>query len=241
MSKSRSIIPALLPRALTALAVSVLGMAGSALAAPVATYAEIGDAGQTQGTAQSALAGGAVLSDIFGSLGSETDVDLFVVNITSFAAFSATTVNSGTDSLLDTQIFLLTLSGQAVCLNDNDVADPSFFRSTLGAGQCSSAGGPGQYLLGISSGFFDAVDGNNDLLFAADPTTNAVRGAASTFGLAGFVDNGVFPGNFGSYDIQLTGVTALPEPTSMLLIAGALAGCGWSSTRRQRPTAKSAA
>lgn len=240
MSKSRSIIRAFVPRSLTALAVAVLGMATSALAAPVATYTEIGDAGQTQATAQGALAGGFALTDIFGSLGSETDVDLFVVNITSFAAFSATTVNSGTDSMLDTQIFLMTLSGQAVCLNDNDVADPSFFRSTLGAGQCSSASGPGQYLLGISSGFFDAVDINNDLLFTADPTTTAVRGASSTFALAGFVDNGVFPGNLGSYDIQLTGVTALPEPTTMLLVAGALAGCGWS-TRRQRPTAKPAA
>lgn len=240
MSKSRSIIRAFVPRSLTALAVAVLGMATSALAAPVATYTEIGDAGQTQATAQGALAGGFALTDIFGSLGSETDVDLFVVNITSFAAFSATTVNSGTDSMLDTQIFLMTLSGQAVCLNDNDVADPSFFRSTLGAGQCSSASGPGQYLLGISSGFFDAVDVNNDLLFTADPTTTAVRGASSTFALAGFVDNGVFPGNLGSYDIQLTGVTALPEPTTMLLVAGALAGCGWS-TRRQRPTAKPAA
>jgi len=236
MSKSRSNIRAFLSRSL---AVAALGIATSAMAAPV-SYSEVGDAGQTQGTAQSAYGGASPLSHIFGSLSSSTDVDLYVVNIASLAAFSATTVNSGTDDLLDTQIFLMTLSGQAVCLNDNDVSDPAFFRSTLGAGSCSSASGPGLYLLGISSGFFDAVDMNNDLLFATDPTTIATRGAASTFALAGFVDNGAFNPNAGRYDIQLTGVTALPEPTTMLLAFGALAGCGWTS-RRQRSAAKAAA
>ena len=84
-----------------------------------AIHTEVGDAGQTQSTAQETGAAGVSLTDIFGSLLSETDADLYLINIVNPAAFSATTFNA-TGGFLDTQLFLLTLSGAPVYVNDDD-------------------------------------------------------------------------------------------------------------------------
>jgi len=240
MSIPRSNTRPFLARSLTALALAAAGFTTSALAGPVVTHTEIGDAGETLSTAQATFGFDSPLSNIYGSLSGKFDVDLYLINITNFAAFSATTVNSGTDALLDTQLFLLTTSGKAVCMNDNALGDPNYFHSTLGVGACSSAYGNGLYLLGIASGFYDAVDGNNDLLFATGLDTD-VRGAGSSFTLAGYIDNGAFDPNAGVYNIQLTGAASVPEPATLLLAFGALAGCGWTTSRRQRPSTKTSA
>lgn len=234
MSIPRFTHRAYLPRSLTALALAAMGFTTSALAG---TYTEVGDAGQMQGTAQSTVGSGS-LTDIFGTISSTYDVDLFLINITDFASFSATTINSGTDGSLDSQLFLLTTSGKAICANDNA---QGVLQSMLGVGSCGAGFGNGQYLLGISSGFYDAVDANNVLLFAANNGTEAVRGANSSFALAGYTDTGAFDPNFGAYDIQLTGasaVSAVPEPTTVMLMLGGLAVCGAAASRRQRASTK---
>jgi len=235
MSIPRSNNRALLSRSLTALALAAMGFTTSALAG---SYAEVGDAGQLVGTAQSTVGTGS-LTDIFGSISNVHDVDLYLINITNFAAFSASTVNSGTDAFLDTQLFLLTTSGKAVCANDNVLGG---FQSMLGVGSCGSSLGNGQYLLGIGSGFYDAVDTNNVLLFVQNNGTETVRGPNSSFALAGYTETGtVFDPNFGPYDIQLTGaaaVSAVPEPATVALMLGGLAVCGLSASRRQRSSTK---
>lgn len=234
MAISRSTPRAFLPRSLTVLALATLGFTTSAFAG---SYTEVGDAGQLVGAAQSTVGTGS-LTDIYGSVSDVHDVDLYLINITNFAAFSASTVNSGTDAFLDTQLFLLTTSGKAVCANDNSGGG---FQSLLGAGSCGSGLGNGQYLLGIGSGFYDPVDANNVLLFAPNNGLETVRGPNSTFALAGYTDNGAFDPNFGAYDIQLTGaaaVSAVPEPATVALMLGGLAICGLSASRRQRSSTK---
>ena len=235
MSIPRSNTRAFLPRSLTALALAAMGFTTSALAG---TYTEVGDAGQLQATAQSTVGNSGSLTDIFGSVSNVHDVDLYLINITNFAAFSASTVNLGTDAELDTQLFLLTTSGKAVCANDNALGG---FQSVLGAGSCGSSLGNGQYLLGIGSGLYDPVDANNVLLFAQNNGLETVRGPNSTFALAGYTDNQAFDPNFGAYDIKLTGaaaVSAVPEPATVALMLGGLAVCGLAASRRQRSSTK---
>ena len=184
------------------------------------TFTEIDDAGQTQTTAQVGAGTPGALTDIFGSLASETDVDLYVIDIANPGSFSATTVNAGT-GFVDTQLFLLTLAGAPVFLNDDDVGGMSF-GSTLPAGSFSSFAA-GRYLLGVAGSGYSPANTNSQLLFATGLSTE-LRGPASGLQpafLGKFVDDGYFADNFGAYDIKLTGVAAIPEPaTNALLLAG---------------------
>src|SRR3954470_18486376 len=82
-----------------------------------AQYSEQGDAGTSLGTAQST---GAVanqpLPSIAGNLSSAADLgDFYYLTITNPAAFSASTVGGST---MDTMLYLFTLSGNPVFLND---------------------------------------------------------------------------------------------------------------------------
>jgi len=230
MSIPRFNTRAIFYRSLTALALATVGFSTSAVAG---TYTEAGDAGQLIGSAQTTVGTGA-LTDIFGSTADKFDVDLYLINITDFAAFSASTVNSGTDAVLDTQLFLLTTSGKAVCLNDNALGG---FQSVLSGASCGTGLGNGQYLLGIGTGYYEPVDGNNVLLFAPGLDT-AVRGPNSSFALAGYADVGAFD-NAGAYDIKLTGaaaVSAVPEPATVALMLGGLAVCGVAARRQRAST-----
>jgi hypothetical protein len=204
---------------------------GFASPAHAVIFTESGDAGQTQATAQAALGVGA-LTDIFGSLRSPLDADLFVINITNPATFSASTVNA-TGGFLDTQLFLLTLAGAPLLLNDDDAGGLSLL-SRLPTGSAASLGA-GLYLLGISQSGYDPANIVNQLLFASGLSTS-VRGPASGLVppvLGQFADNTFFVDS-GPYDIQLTGVAAIPEPeiSVMLLLGGAF--CAYAGSRRRR-------
>jgi len=205
--------------------------AGFAAPAHAVTYTEFGDAGQTQATAQ--LAGGVgSLTDIFGTLRSPLDADLFVINITNPATFSASTVNA-TTGFLDTQLFLLTLAGAPLLLNDDEGSGLSV-SSRLPSGSAASLAA-GLYLLGISQSGYDPANSVNQLLFATGLST-AVRGPASGLQpavLGQFADNTFFADS-GSYDIQLIGAAAVPEPeiSVMLLLGGAF--CAYAGSRRRR-------
>lgn len=208
-----------------------LGCALAAAPAHATTFSESGDAGQTLATAVSTTAAAGALTDIFGSLSSQLDADLYVITITNAATFSATTVNA-TGGFLDTQLFLFTLAGAPVVLNDDDASGQTTL-STIPTGSLGSFAA-GTYILGVSLSGYDPVNSANQLLFANGLPTS-IRGAA--FGLqpatlGGFADN-TFYADSGSYDIQLTGATAatitggvtpaVPEPATnaMLLVGGA--------------------
>jgi len=148
--------------------------AGWASPAHAVIFTESGDAGQTQATAQVA-GGGGVLTDIVGSLRSPVDADLFLIKITNPASFSASTVNA-TGGFLDTQLFLLTLAGAPLLLNDDDAGGLTVL-STLPTGSAASLAA-GLYLLGISQSGYDPANSVNQLLFASGLTTS-VRGPAA--------------------------------------------------------------
>src|SRR3954451_15120828 len=121
-----------------------LGAAIGAAPAVAVTHVEFPDAGQTQATAQpTASTGlpGAVLTDIFGTLRSQTDADLYLINIFNVATFSATTVNP-IGGFLDPQLFLLTETGAPVYFNDDDPGGLTTL-STLPAGSAFGPTAPG--------------------------------------------------------------------------------------------------
>lgn len=213
----------------------------SVFAAPshAVTITELGDAGQTKATAQSTLAVSGALTDIVGSLSSATDADLYVIHIGSPGSFSATTVNA-TGGFLDTQLFLLTLAGAPVYLNDDDAGGLSVL-STLPSGSSFGPVAAGDYLLGVSLSGYDPInsgDGGPRQALFANGLSTAVRGPASGLQpalLGGFADN-TYYADSGAYDIQLTGVgpavAAIPEPSTsaLLLIGGGL--CAYAGRRR---------
>src|SRR5687768_4484904 len=86
-------------------------LAAAAIALPATparagTYAEVGDAGQTPGTAQSffTVVGGGALNTITGTLPTAAASDVYRFRITSPSVFSAST--STANPLADTQIYL---------------------------------------------------------------------------------------------------------------------------------------
>jgi hypothetical protein len=193
-------------------------------------FNEVGDAGQTQATAQLPIGNGP-LTDIFGTLRSPLDADLYAIYISNPAAFSATTTPTG--GFLDTQLFLLTMAGAPLFLNDDDPGGFSVL-STLPAGTLASLNA-GFYLLGVSQSGYDPANINNQLLFANGLPTS-VRGGNFPLqpAVLGQFANNTFAADGGAYDIRLTGVTAVPEPEiNVMLLAGG-AFCAYAASRRRR-------
>lgn len=193
-------------------------------------YTEVGDAGQSFGTAQSTAtsqaSAGAPLGRIFGSLASIGDADIFAIFISNPAAFSATTVNSLTGSInLDTQLFLFDSQGRAVFGNDDDPSGTTL-GSTLPAGSAFGPQVAGLYYLGISLSGNEPVNFASQLMFLLPSTSTEIRQRNPN--APGFVFNfdpsGATSG-FGAYQIDLIGARTafVPEPTTIALaVLGAI-------------------
>ena len=210
-------------------------------------YAEVGDAGDTLATSQSTVSSatpyGSPITTIAGTIGTGTDADLYAINITSPSTFSATTSNSLTSTSfdntlpLDTALFLFNAAGVEIATNDD--TSGTNVMSTLAAGNPLYASlAPGLYYLGISISGNEPVNSANQLLFAKSDDSADVRGAEgannlnpltlSTFDLDNYDDE------IGSYGITLSGVAAVPEPSTWVLTLLGLLVCLQLSSRQRK-------
>jgi hypothetical protein len=197
-----------------------LGMASS----PYAQWIEQGDAGQLLSTAQT-VTGSGTLSFIRGMISGDGDVDMFRVYISDFSIFSAHTESQY--SLRDTQLYLFDSSGFGVAFNDDIDTLGGNERSRLQVGSPLYASrAPGIYYLAISSWdndpFWRLNNGNPDYIFPA--VANGGIAVGPRAGAGALLDWDDMSGFYqGAYQISLTGVSAVPEPGSMLALAGGLA------------------
>ena len=198
------------------------------------TWIEVGDAGQSIATAQTPTPAGQPLNNIFGSFLSTSDVDIYTIFISNPALFSATTV-LGTSTLIDTQLFLFNSSGLPVSMND-DAPGGSTIQSTLPLANTPGPLTAGIYYLAISLSDNEPVNFANQLLFALGATTS-VRGPnpIATGPLFNWDSSGVAPGStIGAYQINLTGASTVPEPSTIALCAIGTLGILRIARRRRK-------
>ncbi len=168
--------------------------------APAAdTLVETADAGGLPADATVAAGSGA-LNNIYGSMGSESDVDMYRIQICQPGQFSATTTNP--DTQLDTRLWLFYLDGHGIAFND-DNPDALDYTSRL-THTFTAALPAGEYLIAISQYSVSPVDAQQQLLWFDSPLTveRAPDGPGHAFAVASWIDAG---SAFGSYHIQLTG------------------------------------
>jgi hypothetical protein len=198
-----------------------------------AQYVEVGDAGTNLGTGQSTgVLPNQPLNSISGSIATALDGgDFFYITITNPALFSASTVGGST---LDTMLYLFTVTGNPVFLND-DAPGGLSLQSNLPAGTFSSLAA-GTYIIGLSLSGAEPINGSNQQLFADGTFSTDIRGARP--GALGPV-TGLLPPSFsetGLYTISLTGAltAVIPEPSTVALLAISGVGALVAWRRRSR-------
>ena len=188
-------------------------------------HTEVGDTGSLPATSQNPGGSGA-LNSIAGSLSSIDTEDMYEICITDHNAFTAQVAGSQ----FDTQLFLFDSIGLGVYSNDDDqvIFGPSF----LPSGHPNSPSADGTYYLAISE--FDNEPNNaGGLIFenvgftAINAPDLAAGGGSAITGWNGATDFG----DFGTYSIVLTGVSAtgceavggesLSIDSTALILAGA--------------------
>jgi hypothetical protein len=202
---------------------------GSCLAAgtpaAAAPFLEIGDAGNLPGTALLADIG---LDAIVGNLSAPDpndavfDVDMYALQITDPAGFSASTVGSPGFNVEDPQLFLFTSAGLGVFMNDDDPSGLNGSQSALGP--LPGGFGAGMYFLAI--GWFDnePLSALGALIFDAITSPDPV--ASWNNDVLQRIDSPT------AYQINLAGTAAaVPEPATLTLTAF---GLGAALVRRGR-------
>jgi hypothetical protein len=191
----------------------------------------------TLGTAQSTgVTSGLPLPSISGTILNGFDGDFFYITITNPAIFSATTVGGST---LDTMLYLFTLNGNPVYLND-DAPSGTSVQSNLPPGHALGPMSIGTYIIGISLSGAEPINISNQNLFADGTFSTDIRGARpGALGPVAGVRTATVS-ETGLYTILLTGATtsAIPEPgTIALVVCSGLVGlAAWR--RRARKSAQ---
>lgn len=209
---------------------------GPAAPSPAATLAET-DAGQLPATAQPAQGPtlDTPLDAITGTIDSNSDQDLFKIRITDPEGFSASTDNPGT-TVPDIMLYLFKEDGRGVLATDDfETRDKSKMpKGSLAGGES------GVYLIGASVYYTTPTSKEGDIfeleMLGGTDTPIGAEGPGRDSPLTGW---DVFPDpeeQTGSYRIELTGATfvAVPEPSSRLLIAAALASLAVLRPRARR-------
>ncbi|MBC8121914.1 MAG: PEP-CTERM sorting domain-containing protein [Gemmatimonadaceae bacterium] len=220
--------------------ISILGAVCVALGANSAvlavTFSESGDAGELPGTATSLPGGNTTLSAISGSLSELDAADLFRIFISDAANFSATIAGTG----FDTQLFLFNDSGLGIYSNDDDPsASSAFGTSALLPGASPVTITTGFYYLAVSVFNYDPHAAGG--LIFPNPDGSIVPfdailgptgpGGASPVNSWTFLEAMTATG--AGYTIALSGVTTVPEPSSILGLL-TMTGFGLSVAWRRR-------
>jgi hypothetical protein len=172
------------------------------LALPAGAFAasEDGDAGDLPGTAQDLTS--APVDAIDGSIGGDSDQDLYRVCLEGGGGFSATTVGG---SELDTQLFLFDADGLGVYANDDSEATR---QSTLPALDPRTPAAPGFYLLAVTPYDRDPQSPAG-AIFPAGGGVLGPTGPGASQPLSGWAGRIGLPG---SYRVALTGTAACAPP-----------------------------
>jgi hypothetical protein len=161
-----------------------------------AGWAELGDAGDLIPTAQDTDGPPGSLDFISGTIFTSLDKDMYKIEITQPALFSATVTLGG--SFLDTQLFLFDAGGSGVYANDDPAAVPQL--SILPAGHASGPVASGTYYLAISGPDNDPTSLGGEIFDDINP---GVQTAVLVGGMDGWTPT--FSVFGGTYNIDLTG------------------------------------
>ena len=176
---------------------------------------------------------GVNVTEILGTVPFPIGVDMFKINVTDFADFSAMTIGPGAFGIPDTELFLFDASGFGVLANDDisgsntlsclpsaDSGNPCVTSLPAGIGPTSD----GTYFLAVTRSANSPLDGSSNDIFSSGASTD-VLGPNSGTGPVASWDNNVFTSpdfDLINFDITLTGASATPEPTTWALNAAGL-------------------
>ncbi len=185
-------------------------VAGGVGFASAQSWAEVGEAGDLPGTAQTPVGVGA-LTTITGNLLTTGDADMYLINIPNpGAGFEAKT--SGNSTTIDTQLFLFDAAGMGVTHNDDDPLG-TVLQSRISNAFVTT---PGNYLLAISRYNRDPQSAGG-LIWANSPFN--VERAPDGPGAGQPITSWVNTNAGGDYQIDLRGANFVPEPASLTLLA----------------------
>lgn len=203
-----------------AVSTSLLGLAFAVNPAHAVNWDEVGDAGSLVSDAQEALGNGP-LRNIYGTLSTNHDVDLYRIYISSPETFSAGVSPTGTGNL-DSLLVLFNEAGYGVYGNDN---------ATLGSGNAGLPAGhvfgpqaPGWYNLAVTSWGVVPMSAGGDIgVNPGSPYTQIITasGPGGASALTNWDTTNAEAAIDAGYRLRLSGVSVVPEPeTYAMLLAG---------------------